>query len=962
MRIDNFRHIIAKAAYFSSFFALLSMIMLTGSAFAQAPDADSIEGLVEKLEELGGKAGKLSGQIGVGSAVDSARKSAVEGFARSPFGRPEGALYPELNTRFSVGELLLIERHCEGESTFGDERILGIMTEFSSVERDYCRRVSERVLQIGYDVFDGVITPDLLVNGTIGDDYILGIGDELVITFEGKKNKSITVLIDREGRLWHAEIGRLPAAGKSFGEFRRDLVRLTERTQFGTRVFLSMGSVRLSTVRVTGEVRHPGLHQITGLSSIFDAITIAGGIKKTGSLRSIQVKRDDRIFWLDAYDLMFPHFGGQDLSLRDGDHILVPTLGKTIAVAGDVKRKGIFELPEGQSKISIVEAVKLAGGYIRSRGNMLLRLSFDVSGRETLSSLNDNQNIVHDGEILLVKRMQNTSIGTIVIEGHITSPGIKSLANFPSVRSLLLQGNSFKQDPYLLFGILETTDPSTRARRYFPLNLQEIVDGRLDYALRENDKLIVLSQDEIRYLSSDEVRMVITESLGSAEIGVDDREGKIGKKAEELASKLIRNIDGANALTGALDSDKNLAPQNSSNGVTSGEQMVFQYSCLGLRSLATILRFSRTGRFASVVQAMGGTVNEGSVNPRTCPVIFDKSPDLLPFVLEHTVAVNGEVRKPGAYPVVKKTPVSAVLAVSGGVSLDADITQVEISHFSDGKNTRRSYDFSAVNMHDISIGPGDLAKFNPLFKDRDNGPILLSGEFTRPGLYDIRRGERLSEVIARAGGITDQAYPYGAVFTRERVRTAQQIAFRRAAKELRSTAIYAAAKSSSSSEGLAALQQLTDDVVDTEALGRVVIEADPTVLSVRPELDTVLEPGDKVFLPKRPNSVLVIGDVLNPGAMQFIAGTKADSYVDQAGGMRQSADGDRMFLVYPNGVAQPISVSVWNYNPVQVPPGSTLVVPMDPAPLDIFTFAKDMTALISQMAITAASLAVIGNN
>jgi polysaccharide biosynthesis/export protein len=962
MRIESFRQITAKAAYFSSFFALLSMFILTNSTFAQAPDSNSLEGLVEKLEELGGKAGQLSGQLGVGSAIDSARKSAVEGFARSPFGRPDGSEHAELNTRFSVGELLLIERHCKGNSTFGDERILGIMTEFSSIERDYCRRVSERVLQIGYNVFDGVITPELLVNGTIGDDYILGIGDELVITFEGKKNENITVWIDREGRLSHQDIGRLPAAGKSFGELRRDLVRLTERTQFGTKVFLSMGSVRLTTVRVTGEVRHPGLHQITGLSSIFDAITIAGGIKKTGSLRSIQVKRDDRIFWLDAYDLMFPHFGGQDLGLRDGDHILVPTLGKTIAVAGDVKRKGIFELPEGQSKISIDEAIKLAGGYIRSRGNKLLRMSFDDSGRETLSSLGNNQDIVHDGEILIVKRTQNTSTGTIAIEGHISSPGTKSLASFPSVRTLLLQGNSFKPNPYLLFGILETTDPATRARRYFPINLQEIVDGRLDYALRENDKLIVLSHDEVRYLASDDVRMVITESLGSAEIKANGVEEEIGKKAEELAAKLIRNIDGANSLAGALDRDKSLAGGKSGDRISSGRQNGFQYSCLGLRSLATILRFSRTGRFASVVQAMGGTVDEGFVNPRTCPAIFDKSPDLLPFVLEHAVAVNGEVRKPGAYPVVKKTPVSAILAVSGGLSLDADVSQVEISHYSGGKNTRRSYDFSAVKMHDVSIGPGDLAKFNPLFKDRDNGPILLSGEFARPGLYDIRRGERLSEVIARAGGLTDQAYPYGAVFTRERVRTAQQIAFRRAAKELRSTAIYAAGKSGGSSEGLAALQQFTDDVVDTEALGRVVIEADPTVLSVRPELDTVLEPGDKVFLPKRPNSVLVIGDVLNPGAMQFIAGTKADAYIDQAGGMRQSADGDRMFLVYPNGVAQPVSVSVWNYNPVQVPPGSTLVVPMDPAPLDIFTFAKDMTALISQMAITAASLAVIGNN
>jgi hypothetical protein len=161
---------------------------------------------------------------------------------------------------------------------------------------------------------------------------------------------------------------------------------------------------------------------------------------------------------------------------------------------------------------------------------------------------------------------------------------------------------------------------------------------------------------------------------------------------------------------------------------------------------------------------------------------------------------------------------------------------------------------------------------------------------------------------------------------------------------------------------LIALQDLTEEISNTESVGRVVIEADPIALQVRPELDTVLEPGDKIYMPKRPNSVLVIGDILNPGALQFVAGTKVDQYVQQAGGLQISADEDRMFLVFPNGVAKPVSVSVWNYNPVRVPPGSTVVVPKDPVPMNIFEFAKDMTTLLSQMAITAASLAVIGNN
>ena len=143
------------------------------------------------------------------------------------------------------------------------------------------------------------------------------------------------------------------------------------------------------------------------------------------------------------------------------------------------------------------------------------------------------------------------------------------------------------------------------------------------------------------------------------------------------------------------------------------------------------------------------------------------------------------------------------------------------------------------------------------------------------------------------------------------------------------------------------------------AIGRVVIEADPTALQVRPELDVVLEPGDVLYMPKRPSSVLVTGDVLNPGAQQYVPGTSVDAYLRQAGGLQRSADRGRIFVLYPNGVAQPVSTSVWTYgSSVQVPPGSAVVAPKDPAPFGLAA-VRDLTTLIGQAALTAASIAVI---
>ena len=145
----------------------------------------------------------------------------------------------------------------------------------------------------------------------------------------------------------------------------------------------------------------------------------------------------------------------------------------------------------------------------------------------------------------------------------------------------------------------------------------------------------------------------------------------------------------------------------------------------------------------------------------------------------------------------------------------------------------------------------------------------------------------------------------------------------------------------------------------TEAVGRVVIEADPTVLDVRPELDTLLQPGDVVHMPKRPNHVTVSGEVYNPGTIQFRAGKTADKYIDAAGGVTRTADDGRTFVVLPNGEAQRVAVSAWNFTEVHIPPGSTLVIPRDPKPFDLLAFSTNIADLLSKLAITAASLVVI---
>ncbi|MCH8111437.1 MAG: SLBB domain-containing protein [Proteobacteria bacterium] len=954
-----------KPLVFSLFLVLVSTFAFPQFARAQGLGADTLGSLIEGLRNIQEQGG-LQDFFGTlpGDLLDQTRRRAAQSVEERRQGQDQ------TRAAFTSAELFLISEFCEGRIGEEAERVLRLVTNFSQLERDYCLRAQQVLVQFGYDMFDAAVDPDILRSGAIQDSYRLGIGDELVITFSGQQSKTSAVLVDREGRVLLNNLPPVVAAGRTFGDFRAALEAVTASSFIGTEVFVSLGAVRQISVLVLGEVRTPGFQQLTSLSSVVDALGLARGIKKTGSLRKVQVRRGEDIFRIDFYSLLFGTGASRDLILAEGDQVLVPPIGSTIAIGGDVKRPGIYELEEGQETVSAVEAIAFAGGELRPRGNRFDQITFDDDGREFVTSATDLDFAVRDGDIVIVGRRENIQLGAVELVGHVRVPGRRALQSAPTMSALLRDANALADDPYLLFAILETTDPSTQSRRLFPINAEAILRGEQDFSLRDRDRLIILSQEDVRYLSSADVQNIIISSFEE-----ETREqGRLELASLDLgdgaSSTTVQAIQGVLEQLGVASAgpagEAQAAPALAQPQLGVAGGLLFS-RCQSLQVLSKLVSDVRVGRFSNAVQATDQRrVRVAPAQP--CRSIYEDHIDLLPFILEHVTAINGEVRKPGIYPVANETPLRSLISVSGGFTREADLTRVEISRFTPdpargtASISRNLVDLAEDGAEAILLRPGDVVRLNAVFTDRDTGPIVLGGEFVRPGTYDIRRGERLSQVIARAGGLTEQAYPFGAIFTREAVKRAEKVALQRLARELNAAVTVAAANQGIDPSAVAAFAQLTREVASAPAVGRMVMEADPTVLGVRPELDLVLEPGDRLFMPKRPNSVLVTGDVLNPGAMQFISGTKVDKYIRQAGGFQQSADDGRIFLVLPNGVAQPISVSAFNFTPIQVPPGSTIVVPKDVTPFDLLTFTKEIATVLSQLAITAASLAVIGNN
>ncbi|WP_372072668.1 SLBB domain-containing protein [Tistrella mobilis] len=793
-----------------------------------------------------------------------------------------------------------------------DEPRLGQFGDPSSIERDYALRTGRAISQYGYRVFRQAARAPI-TSGEISPDYVLGIGDELIVTYRGQTSRTVSVQVNRDGDIVLPETPPLKAVGSTLADLRERLQQITSEIMVGSRVFATVGSVRLISVSVLGEVVRPGARPVNSFATVVDAISAAGGVIRSGSLRRIELVRasGERIS-VDLYDYLSGAGGAATEPLQDGDRIVVPLLGPTVAVDGDVARPGIFETAPGRSSMAVTEAMKLAGGPLRPAGNRFMRISFDKEGVQSVASTDARSGTLNRSEILQVFIDRNVVGGTITVEGSVSTPGPRAIDSRGSLKVLLENLDLLSGSPYLPFAVIRSRDPSTLLPLFIPVDLVNVLSGNQDVTLSSGDRFIVLGAQDISFLSSP-------------------------------------GVAGALSNTGG--------------------------ACPALASLASLTSRTRADSFISARQFLvqGGTSTRPPQNVN-CPAIYDQYPNLLPLLLENITAVTGDVRRPGLYPIVQPVPLRLMLNAAGGLGRSADISRVEVTRYDAavGAQTttvrREVLDLTQVSLDAVMIRPGDTVRVSTRITTREQGLVTVRGEVLRPGAYDITRGERLSDLLTRAGGLTSEAYPFGAIFTRDRVRNLERQANRRTADELQKGIVSLLARQAQRSSGgsgiadaMRVVRELVSDLTAVEPYGRVVVEADPAVLTARPELDTVLEGGDEVVIPKRPNYVLIVGEVLNPGAQQFRSGLSAADYVKLAGGYTMDSDEGRAFIVLPNGAAQPTNLGSWATQDANVPPGSMLVIPRDLAPFDFLAVTSDVTRIVSSLALTAAALNAVQN-
>ncbi len=347
------------------------------------------------------------------------------------------------------------------------------------------------------------------------------------------------------------------------------------------------------------------------------------------------------------------------------------------------------------------------------------------------------------------------------------------------------------------------------------------------------------------------------------------------------------------------------------------------------------------------------------------PLLAELGRQATPEAPLRQVQISGNVRAPGTYPLEPGMRVGDLIRAGGNLTerayvLEAELTRYTINEFEGRQVETLRIDLDAVlrgdPAADIQLMAHDYVFISEVPEWDSTWTVTIEGEVKFPGQFRVARGETLSEVVARAGGLTDDAFPEGSVFLREGLREREQEQIEMLARRLEAdlTTLSLQAASTGGTDTLTTGRALLDQLRSTEAVGRLVIDVE----HLRAGGDVELRDGDELLVPKRTQVVTVIGETQQSTSHLFQAGLSRDDYISLSGGLTRRADKRLIYVVRANGAVIASSGSRWvgRGNRTDIRPGDTIVVPMDTDKMRPLTFWTNVTQIIYQGAIAVAAI------
>ncbi len=689
------------------------------------------------------------------------------------------------------------------------------------------------------------------------DSYVLGPGDELVVSAWGRSQFVNEFKISDDGYVIIDDKHRVFLKGLNLGVAREKLFKyfLSFYTYRRGEFDVALNFSRTVRISIYGDVAaNQGSYAISAFNSAFNALSIVDGTNDIGSLRNIQLRKaSGEIKILDVYAFMKNPTIANDYFLDDNDVIIVPVAEKIITIEGAIRRPHKYELID---KEGIKELLDFAGGFAENAFQKKIQVQryeddskkiIDIDWR---SYQNSGKNFeLRHGDVIIIESVDEEFSNFVEILGEVSQPGIFERNEGMKVANLIRKAGitslSDVEVAYL------TRDNNNGTFSYEKLNIANILRNP-----NSPDNLILKNKDKLEIWAKDR----FTDDI---DIAIDGAVRFPGKFPFDDSQTL--KVRDAIMLAGGLRRDaSNFAIIHRNDPVN---PKVKEYKTINdLQSI-----FDNENDELNFV-----------MSPFDSLVIMSKNI----FLEESYVRIEGAVNTPGEYQYGIDMNIKDLMTLAGGFKLSASTNNIEISRvvIRNNESTKTvvanlemDRDFNVLNGDkDYRLEPYDNIAVRYIKDHELQRRVFMDGEVAFPGPYAIsKENEKISSIIARAGGLTDEAFPAGATLER------------------------------------------TDNDYD----GFIVIKLEEILTNPASEFNFLVKNGDKITVPRVKEFVTIQGatrayeavgqNTVNEGNeihVPYHKNKDALFYINEyAGGLHELADRQKIFVEHANGEIKRLS-------------------------------------------------------
>ena len=768
-------------------------------------------------------------------------------------------------------------------------------------------------------------------------NYILNYSDKITINIFGGQNQKFNLPITKDGNITIPQVGELKIIGLSFQEAKKLIVDETKKAYpNSTNILVDISEFTSIQVTISGLVNAPGLYNLSSFSTIKDALTNSGGILNSGSYRNISLKRDGEIIkTFDLYNLVRYGNNSSDMVLKSGDIVIVNPVKKEILLKGEIKNPAIYELKNEESFKSLFD---FASGLEAKANKNAIKLKRYVNNNIkvfTLSLDELNKMTPLNGDEIEVFALSAQNANLVKINGNVLIPGEKELPKDARLSTLLNnelkifgQNGFFKENTNYDYAVIKNLDLSKS------FSLKKVLSGQTEITLKSGDEIKIFNKSELQD---------IPYIYANGEI-VNNEKRKYdfydGLKAKDLFSIV-------NFKTEKTVDEKRIS-------LTPDETKVQVNRVENNEKITHFIDIQTNGNF------------ELRAYDEVTFFDFSSTNDL------KKATIKGEIFIPGTYNITNQTTINDLLKIAGGFTKKTLMNRCEVARY-EVKNNQRvrtilSLDLQKAIELNLEVLEDDEWSIFAIENWNEKKYIDLKGEVRFPGRYNITEGEKLSSVLARAGGFTTHAFVEGAVFAREEVKQLQIQRIEESLDRLKTKATQlnagandAGEKTTDKQNMLLAVTQLEKEAATKKPIGRISINMYHDLARFKNSAyDLTLKDKDTLYVPSVNDTISVVGEVLNQNTFIYDSKYDAKDYLEKAGGSTELADEEYVYIVKANGEAQRIKNDYFWGSSNDVFKGDTIVVPMKLDTVSDIAFTKDVTTILYQLAITAASLKTVG--